>query len=231
MTELDFVLLTVYFLCVSYVLYQIVNSFNDEFTIRLEQDDLNRYLEAHHLKDIVGVNFRFDNRYEFDKLKQLAIRIQNKSENYLIYVDWDHCVLTDLDGRSRRVARFSPGGTLDAFQNQVFSIIAPKQTLQELISGEDQLARKGESGFLEVAKTVIDLSKPDPKKSSEAKRKRYRDFMASQIKLEFELHLALRVVGANTAPTGDRARIVCKLTMIKLDWTAGLPWNPKRKPF
>lgn len=228
MTELDFVLLTVYFLCVSYVLYQIVNSFNDEFTIRLEQDDLDQYLEAHNLKGTVGVSFRFDNRYEFDKLKQLAIRIQNKSDNYPIYVDWDYCVLTNLDGRSRRVARIPPGGTLDAFQNQVFSVIAPKRTLQELIAAEDQLSRKGDGGFLEVAKTVIDLSKPDPKRSTEAQRKRYRDFMASKISLEFYLEIALRLVGTNTAPTGDRTRVVCKLTMIKLDWTAGLPWNPKK---
>ncbi|NDJ17020.1 hypothetical protein [Myxacorys almedinensis] len=230
MTELDFVLLTVYFLGVSYVLYQIVDSFNDEFTIRLEQDELDQQLEALNVKDTIGVSFRFDNRYEFNKLKQLAIRIQNKSESYPIYVDWDHCVLTNLDGRSRRVARFSSGGTLDAFQNQVFSIIAPKRTLQELISGEDQLSRTGTEGFLEVSKTVIDLNKPDPKKSTEAQRKRYRDFMASKITLEFELHLAIRLVGANTPPTGDRTRIICKLTMIKLDWTAGLPWNPK-KPF
>jgi hypothetical protein len=228
MTELDFVLLTVYFLCVSYVLYQIVNSFNDEFTIRLEQEDLDQQLEALNLKDTVSLSFRFNNRYEFDELKQLAIRIQNKSDSYPIYVDWDHCVLTNLDGRSRRVARIPPGGTLDAFQTQVFNVVAPKRTLQEQIAAEDQLSRKGEGGYLEVTKTVIDLSKPDPKRSSEAQRKRYRDFMASKLALDFELQVALRLVGPNTAPTGDRTRVVCKFTLIKLDWTAGLPWNPKK---
>lgn len=229
MTELDFVLLTVYFLGVSYVLYQIVNSFNDELTIRLDDDDFKDYLKSMNLADAINITFRFDNRYEFDKLKGLAIRIENKSQQHPIYVDWDECVITDLDGRSRRVARTPPGGTLDTLQNQVFSVIAPGRTLREQISGEDQLARKGDNGLLEVSKTLIDFTKPNPKTSTPAQRQRYQDFMASRKDYELFLEIALRFVGQNTAITGDRTRVVCKFVITKLDWTAGLPWNP-RKP-
>jgi hypothetical protein len=229
MTELDFVLLTVYFLGVSYVLYQIVNSFNDELTIRLEDDDLKEQLTALNLQDSIGFSFRFDNRYEFDKLKSLAIRIENKSANYPVYVDWDHCAMSDLDGRSRRVARTPPGGTLDLLQSQVFSVIAPSKTMREVISAEDQLTRKGESGPLEVTKTIVDFTKPNPKTSTKAQQERYRDFMASKRTLEVYLEVALRFVSANSGPGGDRTRVLCKFTITKLDWTAGLPWNP-RKP-
>jgi hypothetical protein len=230
MTELDFVLFTVYLLCITYVFYQIVNSFNDEFRISLEQDDLNQQLEVLNLKDILSVSFKFDTHYEFDKLKELAISINNKSQDYPIYVDWDYCSLTDLDGRSRRVTRLPPGTTLDLFQSQVFSVIAPGKTLKEKIASEDMLARKGDAGLMIVDKTLIDLSKPDPKKSSEAQRKRYKDFMDSKIELQFSLYLAMRLAGPNTAPTGDRTRLVCTFTLTKLDWTAGLPWNPRKKP-
>lgn len=229
MTELDFVLLTVYFLGVSYVLYQIVNSFNDELTIRLDEDEFKDQLKSLNLADAVNITFRFDNRYEFDKLKGLAIRIENKSKEYPIYVDWDHCAMTDLDGRSRRVARTPAGGTFDLLQSQVFSVIAPGKTLREIIAAEDQLTRKGESGVLEVNKTLVDFTKPDPKRSTPAQRQRYQDFMGSRINLEVYLEIALRFVGANTAITGDRTRVVCKFIITKLDWTAGLPWNP-RKP-
>jgi hypothetical protein len=233
MTELDFVLLTVYLLCVTYVLYQIVDSFNDEFSIRLEEDDLKQQLANYNLTEILGVSFKFDTHYEFEKpesrLDRLAISINNKSQGYPIYIDWDYCSLTDLDEKSRRVTRILPGNTLDLFQDQVFSVIAPSKTLKEAIVAEDMLTRKGDDGAMEITKPIIDLSKPDPKKSSEAQRKRYKDFVEGKRELEFFLYLTMRLAGPNTFPTGDRTQIICKFTLTKLDWTAGLPWNPRKK--
>lgn len=229
MTELDFVLLTIYLLCITYVLYQIVNSFNDEFSIKLEQEELDQQLSALNLKDILNISFKFDTHYEFDKLKQLAISVKNLSENYPIYIDWDYCSLTDLDGRSRRVTRIPPGSTVDLLQNQVFSVIAPGRTLKETIVAEDMLSRKGDDGALEISKTIIDLNKPDPKKSSEDQRKRYRDFVNGAIQLRFSLYLAMRLAGPNTSPTGDRTRLICTFVLTKLEWTAGLPWNPRKR--
>ncbi len=228
MTELDFVLLTVYFLCITYVLYEVIDSFNDEFTIRLDQKELDQYLQSLNLQDIVSVSFKFDTHYEFDKLKELSISINNKSDDYPIYIDWDDCSVTDLDGRSRRVTRLPPGTTLDLFQNQVFSVIAPGKTLKEKIASEDMLARLGDNGLLVAEKTIIDLTKPDPKKSSEPQRKRYKDFVDRQIELKFSLYLAMRLKGSKTFPTGDRTRVLCNFTLTKLNWTAGLPWNPRK---
>ncbi len=228
MTELDYVLLTIYLLCITYVLYQIVNSFNDEFTIRLEQGDLTQQLQSLSLQDIVNVSFKFDTHYEFHTLKELAISINNKSEDYPIYIDWDYCSITDLDGRSRRVTRLPPGNTLDLFQNQVFSVIAPGKTLKEKIASEDMLARKGDEGLLVTEKTIVDLTEPN-KKAPDAQKKRYKNFMDSKEELHFALYLAMRLAGPNTSPTGDRTRIICTLTLTKLDWTAGLPWNPRKK--
>lgn len=224
MASTDLLLVTVYFLCVTYVLYQIINSFNDEFTIKMEKDDLETFLDKLKLKDKVEVSFNFDGRYEFHKLKELAINIKNKSEEYPIYVDWDASSITDLDGKARRVTRLIPGNSFELSQTQAFSAITPGTTLKEKIVAEDMLTRKGDTDQMEVTKTLIDLSKPKPGPAL----KRYQDFISLTKPLEFYLDLVLRFVGAETPATGYPTRIRCKFTLNKLHWTAGLPWNPKK---
>ncbi|MGI0491135.1 hypothetical protein ACN4EG_04930 [Alkalinema pantanalense CENA528] len=225
MTSTDLLLLTIYFLCVTYVLYQIINSFNDEFTIKLEKGELEEWLNKMKLKDWVEISFNFDGRYEFDKLKELAISIKNKSNEYPIYVDWDYSSITDLDGKARRVTRLTPGTTLDLFQDQAFSAIAPGTTLKEKIVAEDMLKRKGDNGEMEIAKTLIDLSKPG---KPGPPLTRYLEFIALQRTLQFSLDLVFRFVDNDTPVTGYRTRVPMKFTMSKLHWTAGLPWNPKK---
>jgi hypothetical protein len=230
MTELDFVLLTVYFLCVTYVLFQIVSSFNDELMVWLDQDYLNEQLEQQNLKDAVAVSFKFLNRYEFVEFKKLQIRINNKSSDRALYVDWDYCSLTNqYDPRqSRRVARLTPGSTLDAFQRQVFSVVAPGRTLMEDLIGEDMLSRADKDSPLQVGanKSLLDFSRP-PKIAPEARKKLFKNFMNGSENFVFELELVLRFLGYDSDPTGNRFRLICRFNVRKLDWTAGLPWNPK----
>ena len=248
MNLVDPIILTAYLLCIIYFLYRIVDAFNDEYTVRLDADFLNTQLSEQNLQDLLGISFKFDSRYEFDKLKQLAISISNKASyekvdgkpnGISVYVDWDNCAFTDLDGRSRRVTRLMPGGTIDLFQNQVFSTIAPNTVLKENITAEDLLERKGDrkEGKLEgvspvnleieVTKPLINLSKPGIKAPA-AEKERYAQFMQRYKDLTFFLELALRVVGPNYASGGERVYILCKFVMHKLPWTAGLPWNPRK---
>ncbi|GAP94401.1 hypothetical protein [Leptolyngbya sp. NIES-2104] len=228
MTELDFVLLTVYFLCVTYVLYQMVTSFNDEFTIWLDQDYLNEQLETLNLREAVGISFKFENRYEFDKLKKLQIRINNKLQDQAIYVDWDYCAMTDQyePPRSRRITRGVAGNPTDVFPRQAFSAIAPGKTLTEDLFAEDMLSRKDGSSALQGDETVLSFKKP-AKTASAAKKRLYQDFMNGEALFKFELYLVLRFMGFGASAGGDRVSIVCRLNVRKLDWTAGLPWNPK----
>ncbi|MBE9013793.1 hypothetical protein IQ250_26760 [Pseudanabaenaceae cyanobacterium LEGE 13415] len=228
MTELDFVLLTVYFLCVTYVLYQMVTSFNDEFTIWLDQAHLNEQLESLNLQNAVGISFKFENRYEFDKLKKLQIRIANKSQDQAIYVDWDYCAITDQydPPRSRRITRGVAGNPADVFPRQAFSAIAPGKTLMEDLFAEDMLTRKDGASALQGDKTILDFSKP-PKIAPAPKKKLYQQFMNGEELFKFDLYLVLRFMGFGTAG-GNQVPIVCRLNVRKLDWTAGLPWNPKK---
>jgi hypothetical protein len=230
--EFNFLLLVIYFLCVTYVLYQIVNSFNDEFTVKLEKGELDGELQSLKLDDRVEISFKFDGRYEINndqsKLKQLAITIKNKSDHYPIYVDWDSCSITDWFGdRSRRVTRLVPGSTMDYFQPQVFSAITPGRALQENIAAEDMQSRTGDKGELAIAKTLLDLSKP-PVMAPDAKKKGYKAFIDGQKPLFFTLDLIMRFASDHSGPTGYPTRVRCKFRLHRLNWTAGLPWNPKK---
>ncbi|MBW4471965.1 MAG: hypothetical protein KME45_16385 [Stenomitos rutilans HA7619-LM2] len=238
MNLVDPIILTAYVLCIIYFLYLIVDAFNDEFTIKLDVDFLKQQLEEQRLQDLLGISVKFDSRYEFDKLKQLAVSISNKASHekvddkphgISVYVDWDYCAVTDLDGRSRRVTRLMPGTTVDLFQNQVSSTIGPSTTLKEAITAEDLLQRKGDrkADKLDAASPLnleVEITKPliDPGalKKNDKFMKRYTD-------LEFFLGLAFRIVGPNQPIGGDRVYVLCKFVMHKLHWTAGLPWNPK----
>ena len=224
MNNTDLLLLTIYILCVTYVLYQIINSFNDEFTIVLEKKDLDKQLEDLKLNDRVEVSFKFDKRYEFDKLKEFGVNIKNKSKEHPVFVDWNMSSVTDLDGKARRVTRLIAGNSLDLFQEQALSPVPPGTIMKEKVVAEDMLARKGDDGPMEVSKTLVDLSKP--KKPGDP-LKRYLDFVAMQRTLEISLSLMVRFVGDGSPATGYPIPINCKFTLTKLDWKAGLPWNPK----
>lgn len=224
MNNTDLLLLTIYILCVTYVLYQIINSFNDEFTINLEKKDLEQQLDDLKLNDRVEISFKFDKRYEFDKLKDFGVNVKNKSKEHPVFVDWNMSSVTDLDGKARRVTRLIAGNSLDLFQEQALSPVPPGTTMKEKVVAEDMLARKGDDGPMEVSKTLVDLTKP--KKPGDP-LKRYLDFVAMQRTLEISLSLMVRFVGDGSPATGYPIPINCKFVLTKLDWKAGLPWNPK----
>lgn len=246
MNAIDPVILTAYLLCLTFCIYKIISAFNDEFQIELleqnnEEDDdkkdggLKEQIEALGLQDILKISFKFDKRYEFDKLKNLSINVENKSSDCAVYVDWDHSALTDEDGKARRVTRVMPGSITDLFKEQPFSAIAPKTTLKEVIVAEDQLKRKGDDKStspvaleMEVKDLLIKLSEPD-KKASDAAKTRWKEFMRRERKRSFSLDLAVRLSHPQMAPhAGDRYRLRCKFLITKLPWQAGLPFNPKK---
>lgn len=224
MNATDPILLVTYLLFIAYFLYRMVQAFNDEYSVRVDQAMLKHQLEAHKLQDIVNIGFGFAGKYEFNKLKQFSVSITNKSPNMPIYVDWDYCTMTDFSGRSRRVTRLVPGRTIDLSQEQVFSTIAPNTTLKEFITAEDVLKR-GEGAKdksapvaleIEVAQPLVDPSKVDAKRKTR--------FMRGKQHLEFFLELALR--HPDSPWDAERSRILCKFMLTKLPWTAGLPWAP-----
>lgn len=233
-TAWDVLIFITYLVCIIAAITRIINSFNDEYIVQLDEAALKQNLAEHNLEDMVGISFGFDKRYEFgkdDKLKKFSVNISNKSKTHSVYVDWDHCAMTDLGGRSRRVTRLMPGTTLDLFQTQAFSAIAPETTLKEAITAEDVLKRKDPKDDktsialeMEVDKPLLDFI--GLSKGKDPEKKRYTRFVTTIQTLEFSLDLALRFVGPSRS-VGEHAIVRCKFILQKLPWQAGLPWNPK----
>jgi hypothetical protein len=231
-SEFNLLVLTIYFLCVTYVLYQMVNSFNDEYTIKVLKDELEEQLDKHDLKDRVEVSFKFDSRYEINnektKLKDLSITVKNKSQDFPIYVDWDRSSMTDWFGDgARRIIRTVPGNPLDLTQAQVSSVVSPGRSLSEKIAAEDVQERKEPNGPITVAKNLINISKP-PSFAPDAKKKGYKEFMEGQAPIFFTLDLAMRLIDRDAPQNGYPVQVRCKFQLNRLHWTAGLPWNPKK---
>ncbi len=224
MTNFDLFLLTIYFLCVTYVLYEMINSFNDECLVSHEKDKLTKLLADLKLDDRIEISFGLDGRYEFDKFKSIGVNVKNKSNEYPIYVDWTSSSITDFDNKARKLTRLIPGNPLDLFQEQSLSPVAPGTTSKEKVVAEDTLTRKGDEGPMEIDKPLQDLSKP--KKPGDALN-RYNAFMGLEDTLKFSISLMLRIVNEGTPNTGYGIPIKCEFTIKKLHWTAGLPWNPK----
>ncbi|NJN49528.1 MAG: hypothetical protein HC805_06870 [Alkalinema sp. RL_2_19] len=232
MQDANLLILTIYFLCVTYVLFQIINAFNDEYTIGLDQDLLKEELKRKKIDDRLEVNFKFNGRYEINsnrnKLNKLAVTVKNKSKDYPIYVDWDYSSMTDwFGGRSRRLTRIVSGRSLDISQQQVFSVINPGLSLQEEVVPEDILERKGDKGEVEVTKPLVDLM-PPPNQAPAPKKQMYKAFLNNEDPLSFTVDLVMRMVDRDTASGGDRVLVQCKINMWRLGWKAGLPWNPKK---
>ncbi len=232
MQESNLLILTVYFLCVTYVLFQIINAFNDEYTVSIDKTALEAELKRKKISDRLEVSFKFNGRYEINsernKLNKLAITVKNKSTDYPIYVDWDYSSMTDwFGGRSRRLTRIVSGRTLDLSQQQVFSVINPGLSLQEEVVPEDILERKGDKGEVEVTKPLLDLM-PPPAQAPGPKKALYKAFISGQDPLSFTVDLVMRMVDRDSASGGDRVLVQCKFNLRRLEWQAGLPWNPKK---
>lgn len=243
MNNLNLLLLAIYFICVIYVLYQAIESLDDKFTVQLNFNALKEEIQSNNLQDFIGIRFNFERRYKLDELKRLAISIENKSDQYSVYVDWDNSSITDLSGRSRRMVRLTPGMMIDLSQPQIFSLIAPQQTLKELLTAEDVLKRKSEAGALDIAGLLIDI--PRLERGAPLDRKRYAEFIDLKTALFFSLRLALRwsELGpfdrpfdraaprdAVALPPDYRVYVNCQFEIKKLPWTDALPWNQAKRP-
>ncbi len=207
-TILDLLILIVYITCVFLVIDQAIKSLDKQFMVVTDQALISQQLQQYNFQDIAALKFGFKRRYQYNGLKDISVVIQNKSDRYLLYVDWDHSTLTDPAGRSRRVIRISTDLSPDLWRVQPFSVVDSGKSLSETITAEDTLKRKADSSGYEIGKVLINPAKLDVGD-----------------KVAFSLRIALRAVEYTTTSTEYPAFILCPFTLIKLPWTAFFPWN------
>jgi hypothetical protein len=240
MNNLNLLILAIYIICVAYVISQALKSLDDRLIVQVNESLLKQELESRQVQNLVAIKFNFEKRYKLNDLKQLAIIIENKSDQHSLYVEWDYCSITDLGGRSRRAIRLPPGMMMDLSQPQVFSPVAPKQTLREKLTAEDGLKRKTEPGVLDLEGILVNIAGLE--KGSPGDKKRYADFIHLITPLSFSVRLALRWSeyallgkgqdvreGIERVSSDYRVYINCLIEINKVPWTDALPWNQAKK--
>jgi hypothetical protein len=234
MTDLDLLILTVYIITVVYVLYQAINTLDDQTTVHFDRNELDQVLEEQDLKDLISLNFRFEDRYKFEEQpKKLSLSLENKSADKSFEVDWDHSSLTDFEGRSRRVIRLNPGKRFNLSEPQILSIVPPGKTLKEDFTAEDTL-KMNIDGSLESASPIIDILKIEadskkPTKRGEQMKQLYADFMEKRIDISFSLRLVVKMTAPLGEGKGDRPYVLPATFLIKkVPWSDALPFNPKK---
>ena len=168
MGNTDILILTVYFICVFYVLYQAFNSLEDRITITLDSEALKAALETQlqrgDLDNRLDVNVEPQGSRPLGSLNDLTVTIKNDYSDIQISVDWDRSSLTrPTPGPKKstlllaqRVIHLIPTMTLDLFHNQASSIVNPGEKLKANVTTEDVLGRNQDNQIIERIKPLVE---------------------------------------------------------------------------
>ena len=224
MTGLDWIVIGVYLICVSAVLLRAFSSLlAEKIIIRLDDNFLKNQLESQKLENRVRFKFFLARQYDLDQFRVLEVSLENQSPNQTLYIDWDYSALIDAQGREQRLVRLPPGMTFDLLPAQVFSVIAPGKTIQELFTAESALKREGEIGPLKPDGVMVNLAslKPNPRKQVSPK--------AELPCLTFTLQFALRFgMGEHNLGNLPLYLVNCRFVASVLPWVVNIPWNKRR---
>jgi hypothetical protein len=251
---MDLIILVVYIICMTYVIFQAILSLGDQTKFEADTKSFDAQLADKKigdrtLKDLVSVGFKFEYRYKYkDQPKMLTMTIENKSLDHYIYVDWDSSSMTTYDPNfSRRVIRLAPDKRInDLTQPQIFSAIPPKLKLATTITAEDVLKPGGDGETLELKMPIIDLEKLETVSKVLRTPQYIKDinfnFKERRKPIEFYLRLMLRMTDVQREDGGDRYQqvnpaygreffqtvVVYRFTVTKMFWVDQIPWNPQR---
>jgi hypothetical protein len=251
---MDLIILVVYIICMTYVISQAIFSLDNQTKIATDAKFLETQLDEKtlgekKLKDLIGIGFRFEDRYKSDNQpKALAMTVENKSDDYYVYIDWDSSSITSYDPNfSRRVIRVAPDKRItDLALPQVFSAIPPKLKLPTSITSESAFKLNAEGEILELATPIIDLETLE-KVSKILKTPQYIkdinfNFKERRKPIEFYLRLMLRMTDILHEDGKDRFQqvtqmygkeyyqtmLTCKFTVTRMFWVDQIPWNPQK---
>lgn len=226
----NLIILTVYFIGIFYTFNRMIESIDDIVAVNFQKDKVEDQLKGQNLQDKIGIGFK-TGTYSLanvnDDLKQLSVSIENKTEDVVVYIDWDNSSwVVEHSKQSRRVIRKSPDLTRDLAMPQVPTIIAPSKTISETVTAEDVFQLDKESTTYKPVAPLVDVA------GIKGQKKLFNDFMNGKKDLEFSLQLVLRLselrVGIAPGAIVPPVSIInCPFTIKKLPWTYALPWNKK----
>ena len=168
----DILILTVYFICIFYVLYRAFNSLEDRVIITFDSETsktaLDTQLGQWRLENRIDVKVLPQGPRPLGPLQNLTVGIQNGYSDIQVDIDWDRSSLTRPIPVAKkpplqlaqRIIHMIPTMTMDLFRHQASSVVNPGETLSATLATEDVLARNKDNQIIEqVAPLVSSLEK------------------------------------------------------------------------
>ena len=179
----DILILTVYFICIVYVLYRAFNSLEDRVIITFDSEASKTALDSQfdqwRLKNQIDVKVLPQGPRPLGPLQNLTVFIQNGYSDIQVDIDWDRSSLTrpiPVPKKpplqlAQRIIHLIPTMTMDLFQNQASSVVNPGETLSATLATEDVLARNKDNQIIEQVTPLVSSLEKIASFPNEAQRK------------------------------------------------------------
>lgn len=212
---IDIFIVVIYFLILMIIFTQMIEEINQGMIIVLDHCALEAQITQQQLTQILEIKFKFADSYRKQPLTEIPLELKNKSLTQAIYVNWQYSTFTDVKGRSHRIIYDVPGLTVDLFQPQVFTVIAPGQTLEAKLLTENCLSRDEKTGALISKNPIFDW-------------KKLKEIMEED--QSFSLQLVLQI----SEPIYQSSQInlnslKCQFKLQQIPWRQVLYWKSKKK--
>jgi len=210
---IDIFIVIIYVLILLIIFGKMIEEINQGLIIVLDTSALEAQITGQNLTKILELKFKFANAYRNQALPQIILEFKNKSLTQAIYLNWQYSTLTDFKGRSHRIIYDVPGLTVDLFQPQIFTVIAPGQTLEAKLLTENCLSRDPQGNALTAKNPVFD----------------WKTLKENLIENKsFSVQLVLQITEPiYQSPQINLNTLKCQFTLEEIPWRQVLYWQSK----
>ena len=210
----EFLILILYGWILWYVYQSIVEELDQLTAIKMNQGQLAEQLENLGLSGQLMMQCGFSRTPLAEEMRTFTLIIQNAlPEGHYLYLDWQRSTFRTFGNEVKRLFRIPQGQNLDLFEGQSVSIVAPGETLVEIVTLENCLAFDKEGGYA-VVKPIFSIP--------ELKAARGRG-------LQFGVNIFFQEPARPELQKSERFyAITCPFNVVKLPWQNAVYWKPKR---
>ncbi|OKH17117.1 hypothetical protein [[Limnothrix rosea] IAM M-220] len=210
----EFLILILYSWVLWYVYQSIVEELDQLTAIKMNQGQLQEQLESLGLAKQLTIQCGFSRTPLAEEMRTFTLIVANRlPEGSYLYVDWQRSTFRTFSGEVKRLFRIPRGQNLDLFEGQSLSIVAPGETLVEIVTLENCLMFDKESGYSIVSPIF---------RIPELKKARDRG-------MQFGVNVFFHEPARPEENKPDRFyAITCPFNIVKLPWQSAVYWRPKR---
>ncbi|AFY39053.1 hypothetical protein Lepto7376_2796 [[Leptolyngbya] sp. PCC 7376] len=210
----EFLILILYAWILWYVYQSIVEELDQLTAIKMNQGQLTEQLQQLGLEGQLMIQCGFSRTPLAEEMRTFTLIVVNglPEGNYL-YLDWQRSTFRTFKNEVKRLFRIPQGQNLDLFEGQSISIVAPGETLVEIVTLENCLMFDKEAGY-SIVKPIFSI--PELK-------------MARGKGLQFGVNIFFQEPARPEYEKIERFyAITCPFNVVKLPWQNAVYWKPKR---